>query len=350
MKQVDTVGLGNFALPFEYVELVLTFGADLGVPLDALLRDSGVAVRDLTAQPRVVGSDSYSRIVSNLFNANPDPMLPWCYGQRLSQQPHGLFGLVLRSASRLRDAYDQLPQNFATRSGGSQVLELRKGPKQFDIVLRSGNPHTPDPTVRFHTITSLSLMVWLGRSLTGSQDKALGEKLFVAWPATKAENPLRVLPSGVEVIFDHPESFLRLRPDHLEMPVKSSDGQLNSAARSRLQRDLSSPPDGLDTIGKVKWAVRKLGLKASSIASVSELLGMSAATLKRHLKAQNHSFLAVKNEERFGEIIALLDGTDLPLEEIAYRVGYDNPSNLSKAFQQRYGKTPGSFRQDKRLN
>lgn len=43
----------------------------------------------------------------------------------------------------------------------------------------------------------------------------------------------------------------------------------------------------------------------------------------------------------------LLRYTDLPVSEIAYRVGYDVPTSLSKAFKQQYGISPIDYRTNK---
>lgn len=43
----------------------------------------------------------------------------------------------------------------------------------------------------------------------------------------------------------------------------------------------------------------------------------------------------------------LLRYTDMPIKEIAYRVGYDVPSSLSKVFRQFYGISPNEYRNDK---
>lgn len=43
----------------------------------------------------------------------------------------------------------------------------------------------------------------------------------------------------------------------------------------------------------------------------------------------------------------LLRYTDLPVSEIAYKVGYDVPSSLSKAFKNQYGISPADYRNDK---
>lgn len=46
----------------------------------------------------------------------------------------------------------------------------------------------------------------------------------------------------------------------------------------------------------------------------------------------------------------MLRATDMPIAEIAYRVGYDVPSSLSKAFRQLYGISPNGYRKSKNFS
>jgi AraC family transcriptional regulator len=44
--------------------------------------------------------------------------------------------------------------------------------------------------------------------------------------------------------------------------------------------------------------------------------------------------------------VNLLRYTDLPIADIAFKVGYENPPSFNKAFKKRYGISPNEFRQD----
>ena len=47
---------------------------------------------------------------------------------------------------------------------------------------------------------------------------------------------------------------------------------------------------------------------------------------------------------RLENAATLLSYTDLPLNEIAYKIGYDTPSSFTKAFKSRFGLSPRSYR------
>ncbi len=351
MRQHDTIGIGDFALPFDYAELILTFAADLGLSTEKLLDGTGLTIRDLMSAPRFIRNDSYSSFVDNLCAAaDNNQTLPWRYGRILSFHPHGMFGMALRSARSLRDAYADLPEFFSTRSGGSQIVETRNRPDGFDILVRSGNPGTSEQAVWFHTISSLVNLAWIGRSITGSLDTDIVNEIHIAWPEPPGSIPKDLVPLGTILVFDQRQSFLRHPAAQMRLPIISSGAALNSAAQSRITLEMASPPKELEAIGQVKWAIRKLGLTNSSVNQVSARLHVSPATLKRRLKMEGTTFLEIKNIERFSLVCARLEKTDQSLEAIAYDVGYDNPSNLSKAFKKRYGMSPGDYREKRAAN
>ena len=64
------------------------------------------------------------------------------------------------------------------------------------------------------------------------------------------------------------------------------------------------------------------------------LLGMSGATLRRHLAAEDTS------------LRELLYGTQLPLKTVAARVGYRSPDGFARAFRARYGLEPSQLGRD----
>ena len=52
-------------------------------------------------------------------------------------------------------------------------------------------------------------------------------------------------------------------------------------------------------------------------------------------------------QRRIEQARKMLEGTDLPVTEIAASVGYDDPSELSSAFRKLLGVTPSQYRQER---
>lgn len=79
---------------------------------------------------------------------------------------------------------------------------------------------------------------------------------------------------------------------------------------------------------------------------VEALLGMSGATLRRHLAAEETSLRELLVDVRMGIALNMLYGTRLPLKTVAARVGYRSPDGFARAFRARYGLEPSQLGRD----
>ena len=66
--------------------------------------------------------------------------------------------------------------------------------------------------------------------------------------------------------------------------------------------------------------------------------------MKRRLREQGTSFLQLLNDTRKKDACELLARTELSVQAIATRLGYENPANFSRAFAQATGTPPSVYR------
>jgi AraC-like DNA-binding protein len=86
----------------------------------------------------------------------------------------------------------------------------------------------------------------------------------------------------------------------------------------------------LDGRPRIEWVARKMDL--------------SGRSLQRHLHAHNTTFESVMDRVLSGHSIRLLERGDIPITELAYQLGYADPSHFVRAFRRWTGQTPGQFR------
>lgn len=83
------------------------------------------------------------------------------------------------------------------------------------------------------------------------------------------------------------------------------------------------------------------------VADLARLCGLSVARLHaRFLAETGRSPMAYVRERRLARARALLQSTDLPIGEVAARVGYDSQSAFAAAVRQAYGKSPRRLRRE----
>lgn len=77
---------------------------------------------------------------------------------------------------------------------------------------------------------------------------------------------------------------------------------------------------------------------------VAEKLGINVRNLQRRLKSLGTSYQNLLDEVRHDCAIELVTNSDIALTEIAYNIGYAEPSAFYKAFKRWTGYTPGDYR------
>ncbi|OUR62227.1 hypothetical protein A9Q74_07225 [Colwellia sp. 39_35_sub15_T18] len=99
------------------------------------------------------------------------------------------------------------------------------------------------------------------------------------------------------------------------------------------------------TADEVRKILSKNGnLAQTRISTISELLHCSIATLTRKLKAENTSFMEIKDRTRKVQSLSLLKTTDLSITEISNLLGFSESSAFTRAFKKWTGDSPMEYR------
>ena len=80
------------------------------------------------------------------------------------------------------------------------------------------------------------------------------------------------------------------------------------------------------------------------MAEVAQRLSVTSRTLARHLERHGVTFRQVIDQHRHQEACTLLSTTLLPVDEIAVRLGYNDPANFTRAFRRWADCSPSQYR------
>jgi AraC-like DNA-binding protein len=81
-----------------------------------------------------------------------------------------------------------------------------------------------------------------------------------------------------------------------------------------------------------------------NIDSAAQLVRMSVRTLQRNLAKAGLTYSKVVEYARFEAAAEMLATPDLKIIDIAYSLGYEDPSHFSRAFRRMIGESPREFR------
>jgi AraC-like DNA-binding protein len=145
--------------------------------------------------------------------------------------------------------------------------------------------------------------------------------------------------------FGAPTTALLLRNEDLARAVVCGDdtlvGYLDRLAQQTLSA-LGAERTLRDQVRRVLWA--ELSDGTPDLDHVARVLGMSARTFQRRLRAEGMTFAAVLFEFRRDMAPVLLRDGRLSVAEVAFLLGYEDPSSFQRAFRRWSGLSPRAFR------
>jgi AraC-like DNA-binding protein len=151
---------------------------------------------------------------------------------------------------------------------------------------------------------------------------------------------------GCEVRAGASWSGVAINRQNWELPFRRRDPVL----RELLERQANDLIGRLPTTHDIAFDVRRVLAKRiaggdTRIDSVARELATTARTLQRRLEAAGRSYQDLVELTRKEAAERYLRDTSLPIAEVAYLLGYSEPSALHRAFKRWKGVTPQVFRQ-----
>ncbi|EJN40376.1 DNA-binding domain-containing protein, AraC-type [Pseudomonas sp. GM84] len=129
----------------------------------------------------------------------------------------------------------------------------------------------------------------------------------------------------------------------LDTPRSGHDQQLDDFLRSHLNE--LQGREGPDLPSRVRQVIEALLLQGEcSVERVAEFFAVHRFTLYRYLSEHHTSFEVLLEQTRKDMAARLLIDPQLPIAEVASRLGYDTQGNFSRAFKRWFACTPRDWR------
>jgi AraC-like DNA-binding protein len=150
-----------------------------------------------------------------------------------------------------------------------------------------------------------------------------------------------------EALFEAPVSFgcthdeLELDAAVLDLPLGSAD-PVTAAAIEQQATQIRAQVEPLPLAERIREAVQaELPASRPSLASVARRLGTGARSLRRQLEGDKISLRAVVASVRRDRAAALL-ASGASVKDVAFQLGFSEPSAFSRAYKRWTGESPGA--------
>ena len=150
---------------------------------------------------------------------------------------------------------------------------------------------------------------------------------------------------GGPVRFDAPATGLLIPPVALQQHFESADTGLREVLRDHLERLMRQPPGSPSFLDRARSLVgESLADGDPGMKAIAARLHMSRSTLQRRLHEQGTTHRNLLQEVRRDLALRNLQKRNLSIAEVAYLVGYDDPTAFHRAFKKWTGSTPAEHR------
>jgi AraC-like DNA-binding protein len=313
-----------------------------GVDTDELAARLPEPLRLMVRDPASVHPDDVNRVLLACETLSGDPNFGLHMNQYVDISMLGILGYLLLNAPSMAQVFELTERYYPTLYRGGEFHYRDLGAvRRFEFRMTRRVSVSP----RHLTEWTLGFFVFFVRARLDPTWVPRRARFAHAAPLHLGE--LRAV-FGNDLEFGHESSWIEFEAGLPDRVISEADPRLLAIVISQAEAALATYGEG-----EIAWSVRLellelLEAQDATAETVAHRLSMSRSTLKRRLRQEGLTFREVKDSVILELAQRTLAETDVPVGEIAHRLGYSEASAFHRAFRRLAGVTPSEFRHEHR--
>lgn len=316
--------------------------AERGADVQQLCREGGITPEMLEKDDVLAGLEVNCNIMEAALRLTKDPFLGLRIGQATSPVVLGMVGLLMESSPNLQTALVNLEQYVRTVTKLYDFYTEVRGEELalYCEPIPAWNSLSPE-TARMSVELSFSGTLHIVRMLTGKTLYPLRVSMRYPRPRDTREY-LQVL--KVEPSFGQSSNHIVFRLKDVRLPVIGHNPTLTALFRDLLEKEIAKTRQRESFANEVRRAVlQNFDTTLPQLTDVVTVFNTSPRTLQRKLKDEGTSFQEIAESVKHELALGLLKDSSLTVNEIAYKLGYAEPSVFRRAFKKWTGTNPKAY-------
>ena len=326
-------------IPTSIPAIFVKIAEEKGIPQSLLLKNTGIEPATFSDPKTLLSYQQIIILTNNALTLSNDPTLGLVLGNRININQFGMLGYAILSCANLRQALN-LGLKYHVLIDPAFNFEVCEKEHITSIRLIS---HIPIESV-YHLICDVFLtnFIRMGHFLTGFN--FMPKEINISRPKPEYAEQYQHFFPQCPINWDQPRTEIIIDTFVLDTPTTFADEAMATMAESQCADILErmGPREGI--VVKVRRILLSNPGHFPSIETVASQLATSTRTLSRSLQDISTSYQKILDEVRKEMAIEYLKTSNLPIEEVAALVGYNDPSNFRKAFKRWTGHPPSYYR------
>ncbi len=332
------------SIPISCILWLLTAGKIANINIDRSLQDFGITQVSSSDPQQLVNYQFAAGFREQVLSTIENEAIALLAGEQLPFGQLGILDYICASSQSVASAMYNLSCYFRLVAFPNFALfyieKDRKGFIRYDNQKRCS--HQQSMYEQQSAEFTFSLIISRVRALTKTFVKPA--RICFRHTAPNYVNEYqRIFQAPIE--FETIDNLLVFEADCLELRPENPDNRLHQILKRYADALVSNLPQLSGVAYKVVEELRRsLQAGEPTAESVAKRLFMSTRTLHRKLKKENTSFASLKDQLRSSLAQSMLKNPELTIAEIAYLLGFSQPSAFNRAFKRWLGTPPQSFR------
>lgn len=319
---------------------LLQLAPEMGLDAEELMAEAGISEVAIDDPDRRLPVPTIFKLWHAVTERVEDPDIGLWVGERADVREAGVIGYAMLHSETTGQAMKRLVR-FSRLLASDAEIDLEVTPDRWTFRSRRP-PH--EPGFRPPTDEGGAMITKALRDISGRQIDPL--EVWFAYPrpldVTRLTSWFRC-----DLRFDQPRGGMVYGSHQMETPLLDSEERLTHYLDQLAEQELAALPQA-DTysrrVGVAVWETLSDGQPA--IAQIARELGVSTRTLQRRLREEGTTYAEVIDSLRAQMAPTLLRDGSLAVYEIAYLLGYSDPSAFFRAFRRWRGCSPAEYREN----
>lgn len=324
--------------------IALELAAELGLDPEQIENRAGLTEQKLADPDARVPLSKLASTWQAVIALKPEESIGLRVGRLIKVRQLGLVGYTMVYSDTLRDAFQRLAR-YSRIIQEAEEISFDEDEEHAWLRMR---PVPALDALRHPADSRLAVGVNVAREITGIDITPVEVRFPYPKPADTGELQQFF---GAPLRFGGPCSQLTFRRQDLHRSIRSADqvlvGYLDQLAE-QIVAELMKSGTLVERVRRAIWTDLSGG--CVSLATAAKRLGMGSRSLQRRLKDEGTSFMKILDDLRHDTAVQLLHDRQIAIYEIAYLLGYFDPSTFYRAFRRWEGTPPQDYRRSRLEN
>lgn len=311
-----------------------------GASGDDLLSRAAFERRRLDDRDDWIDVGEFNRLVETAVETAADPAFGLHWGERATLMKYDVVAPLVAAARSLRAAAkDVIRFQRLLRDQAEVSFEESGAVAALSFAIADGSATVRRARTEAAVVGFVRMLEYFG-----GRDGAPSCVSF-AYPAPPYANEYeRIL--GKHVTFDEPLTRVEFASALLDKPQIGWNAQLYGALEEQALQSLEKLTRGRMHSDRVRDHLARVFPAQPTMSETARGVGMSERALRRALLAEATTFQRLASETYSAIARRLLSDGTKSLKDVAYEMGFSDPTAFHRAFKRWSGESPGEFRRN----